>query len=103
KHKMYKAGSLGKWKTTFFYFAVPVDIARKASEFVTEEAPYAGILSVNGFGDTLVNYISTGKRAHVISKDSRPLTLHEMAKIVRDQSATLCRLATKVCKIEARK
>jgi hypothetical protein len=97
---MYLSGKLGKWKTSFFYFAVPSEIAWRATEFIDKEAPYAGVLSVKGFGDTLGQYVSVRRRARTLSKDSRALTLHEMAKIVRDQSATLCRLATKICKME---
>jgi len=86
---------------TYFYFAVPSDLANKASYLCDQLYPYAGVLRYRD-RDDYPSYVPD------VAVSRQPKTLHPKALsvgqltekqinfITRTQTATLCRLARKV-------
>jgi len=77
--------------THLFYFAVPQEIANKVKPICDEFFPYAGIMAVNGLYSHTVEVYRNPK---VLS--GRRLDVTEALRMVRGQSATICRLATRI-------
>ena len=75
--------------TTYFYFAVPREIANKAKPICDDLFPYAGIIGTNGGNDV---EIYRPAKALCFKK----LRYGDCVTIIRGQSGTVCRLASKV-------
>ena len=92
KHRFFKRGSQGIL-VAYFYFAVPKEIANKVGLLCDNLYPYAGVLGVKGYqgfqGD-----VEVYRRARLIS--NQQLSLLQVARIAKGQSATLCHLAIKL-------
>jgi len=91
KHRHFSRG-VHNLATAYFYFAVPKEIANRVGLLCGNLYPYAGVLGSYGALDGRDIYVY--RAAKLLS--SRKLTLLELGRIARDQSATLCRLAQKV-------
>ena len=77
--------------TYLFYFAVPQEIANKVKPVVDELFPYAGIIACNGLYS---HYIDVYRNPKPLC--GRRLDTTEALRMVRGQSATVCRLATRI-------
>jgi len=76
--------------TTYFYFAVPQEIANKAKPIVDELFPYAGILGCNGDQWSVRVYRSAKAMAF------KKLDYTKMLRLVYSQSGTVCRFASRI-------
>jgi hypothetical protein len=82
---------------SYFYFAVPKEIANQVGLLCGNLYPYAGVLGTNGelTDDGRAGYdVYVYKEPKLIS--GRKLSLLELARMAKEQSGTLCRLALKV-------
>ncbi len=95
KHKSFREHD-GLYPTSYFYFAVPKYIANKACFLCDSLYPYAGILGTDGhsYYDVLVY-----RNPKMLS--GRKLSLLEIVRMAREQSATLCRLAEELAGLKA--
>lgn len=93
KHRHFSRG-LHNLVTAYFYFAVPKEIANQVGLLCDNLYPYAGVLGSGGLLDPAGTDVYVYRAARLLS--SRKLTLLELGRIAKDQSATLCRLAVKV-------
>ncbi|MBA7464989.1 hypothetical protein ES707_00150 [subsurface metagenome] len=75
----------------YFYFAVPRDIANKASLICADLYPYAGVLGTNGTDEYGVVIYRQAKFL-----PGKRLTYPQVLRIIFNQSGTVCRLAKKV-------
>lgn len=94
KHRNFRDGLI-KYPTRLFYFAVPKELANKVSILCDNLYPYAGVLGSNGLGEADVEFY----------RKPRPLwgtklTFSQILRMVREQSATVCRLARKLADID---
>jgi len=89
-HKHFKDGD-SYLPVAQFYFAVPKDIANKVAYLCADLYPYAGVLGCDGNSEFNVEAHRGAKQLK-----GRKLTWRQILYLVRSQSATLCRLATKV-------
>lgn len=86
---------------TYFYFAVPLDLANKVSYLCDQLYPYAGVLSCRSNDNHLpsgldVEVFKHPKTLHPKTLYVGQLTEEQINFITRTQTATLCRLAKKV-------
>lgn len=92
----------GRYPVAYFYFAVPTDLATKVSYLCDDLYPYAGVIgckSTSQFGVEV--YKGTSQFAVEVYRKPKglkaeKLTAEQMKYLTRTQTATLCRLATKV-------
>lgn len=90
KHRNFK-DNLVSYPTHLFYFAVPKELANKVKLLCDQLYPYAGVIGSNG----LDQYDVT------IYREAKPLwgtklTFPQLLRMVREQSATICRLSRKL-------
>ncbi len=83
-----------------FYFAVPVEIARDASRIIEERYPYAGLLAVRSHYFCITPDVMVYRQAVKLPRPK--VSLLELARMSREQSATICRLLFKVNELEER-
>ena len=86
KHETFRNG---RSVTTHFYFAVPREIANKAKPICDDLFPYAGIIGSDGRYDV---EIYRPAKALCFKK----LDYTKIFRIIRGQSGTVCRLASKI-------
>jgi|GEM_PF-1807964 len=96
KHRLFREtykskGQIWLTPTYHFHFAVPRDIANKVKPICDELFPYAGILACNGLYSPSVDIYRNPKPLC-----GRRLNATEALRMVRGQSATVCRLATRI-------
>jgi len=94
KHRSYR-DNLVKYPTHLFYFAVPIALANKVKLICDQLYPYAGVLGCNGQGQFDVTVYREGR-----CLSSHRLTFPQILRMVREQSATLCRLAEAVAEFK---
>lgn len=82
-----------RWVTSRFYFAVPCELIEKACPVCEELYPYAGILGI--YGPFQVQVLRRAKR-----RDVKRLSMLMLARMAREQSGTVYRLARKVTELE---
>ena len=85
-----------KHRTWQFWFAVPRDLANQVAMECEQRYPYAGVLGVGGESGIYISAampfpVTVYRKARHLSQQRIPL--QQMARLVRDQSATVCRLA----------
>ena len=73
-----------------FYFAVPKELANDIAILCDELYPYAGVLGCRGIHDYQVEVHRKAKKF-----ECNALRQEQIDDIIRAQTATLCRLATK--------
>ena len=73
-----------------FYFAVPKELANQVSMLCDELYPYAGVLGCKGIHDYQVEVHRKPRKFQ-----SNALRQEQIDHLIRAQTATLCRLATK--------
>lgn len=78
-----------------FYFAVSEEMATRAVEIAKEYYPYAGVISSDGTGEYGVVIQLPAKQLL-----AEKLSIEQCYRMVRGQSATVCRLARDVAGIE---
>ena len=90
KHRAFRNGGI-RYPTRYFYFAVPKEIANAAKTICDDLYPYAGILSTDGSNELGVQLYRSAKPLA-----GKKLTFPQTLRMVFGQSATVCRLASKV-------
>ena len=94
KHRYLRENS-GRWPTTYFYFAVPKEIANKVAFLCENLYPYAGVLGTDGNSEhDVVVYREPKIRL------AKKLSIFDMTRMAREQSATVCRLAKRVAGLQ---
>jgi hypothetical protein len=78
-----------------FYYAVPPTISENAHEWIKEMAPYAGLLTTRHHRTSEITVRRVAPRLHEYVLDHA-----DQWELVRCQSATLVRLARRVCKLD---
>lgn len=84
---------------TYFYFAVPKELANKVAYICDDIYPYAGVLSWSNDNSSefdVVEVFKHPKTLHPKALYVGQLTEEQISFITRTQTATLCRLAKKV-------
>ena len=86
---------------TYFYFAVPKELANKVAYICDDIYPYAGVLSCSSNGNDPpsefdVEVFKHPKTLHPKALYVGQLTEEQINFVTRTQTATLCRLAKKV-------
>lgn len=81
-----------RYPTHLFYFAVPYNLADDALLICEGMFPYAGLLTNQ---ETYYGNIIIRRPAQILSRDK--LTLREIMRVVKGQSATIVRLLDEVC------
>lgn len=84
-------GDSGRYPVAHFYFAVPKDLANTVSYLCNELYPYAGVI---GCGSTSQFDVEVYRKPKTLKAEK--LTGEQLKYMTRTQTATLCRLATKV-------
>jgi len=97
KHRHLKEND-GRWPTRYFYFAVPYNIANKVSMLCDQLYPYAGVLGAKAEDEYGVVVYKEAK-----ARSARKLSLLQVTRMAREQSATLCRLAKEVAELRAKR
>lgn len=92
KHRNYR-DNLVHYPTRLFYFAVPRALANQAKLICDQLYPYAGILGCDGKGQFDVEVYREGKALF-----GQRLTFPQLLRMVREQSATVCRLAEAIAR-----
>lgn len=94
KHRHFQRDD-GIMPTRYFFFALPQTLANEAYLLCDNMFTYAGVLGVAGSSqDQVYSY----RRARQLNADRLPKKL--VINMVRSQSATICRLATKVSELK---
>lgn len=93
KHLSFRYG-LPKYPTRHFYFAVPKELANRVILVCDQLYPYAGVLGCNGIDDIDIY-------RHPKALWGKKLTFPQILHMVREQSATLCRLARDLAETKA--
>ena len=96
KHRHLKEND-SRWPTAYFYFAVPWEIANKVSMVCEQLYPYAGVLGTRG-GDEYDVAVYRQPKVRI----ARKLSLLQVTRMAREQSATVCRLAKEVAELRAK-
>lgn len=96
KHRSFRGNHI-EYPTRFFYFAVPKELANKVVLVCGQLYPYAGVIGSDGQGENEV----------VIYREPKALRGHKLSfpqilKMVREQSATLCRLARDLAEVKTK-
>jgi len=91
KHRAFRDNLPTKCVARYFYFAVPRDIANKASLICDDLYPYAGVLGANGLDEYGVEVYRQAKFL-----PGKRLSFPQVLRIIFNQSSTVCRLAKKV-------
>ena len=78
--------------TSYFYFAVPTEIANKVAFECAQLYPYAGVLGTGG-SDVAVYHRARRRQA-------KKLTLLQLSRMCYNQSGTVCRLARKAVSLQ---
>lgn len=81
-----------------FFFAVPDDLANKAFEYIDRHYPYAGLLRVSERPSYSGAYVYISRQPKILH--TRKCSLMTLTHLVKDQSATLARLALKAAGIK---
>lgn len=89
KKRKHESFRLRHTPTTYFYFAVPREIANKAKPICDDLFPYAGIIGTDGGYDVEIYRVP---KAMCLKK----LDYTNIFRLIRGQSGTVCRLAGKV-------
>jgi hypothetical protein len=93
KHRWFKeAGCSRLKKTQYFYFAVPIELANQAKPIIDDMYPYAGLLGCEMYRHTNESRIADIYRNPRLLKADK-LDIKTMLRMVRLQSATICRLS----------
>ena len=87
KHSRLRAND-GSYPTSYFYLAVPREIANRVCLVCDQIYPYAGVLGVDGLSEQNAYMYREAKRLK-----GGKLTLLQTTRMAKAQSATLCRLA----------
>ena len=82
----------GHLPTSYFYFAVPTEIANKVAFECAQLYPYAGVLGTGG-SDVAVYHRAKRRQA-------KKLTLLQLSRMCYNQSGTVCRLARKAVSLQ---
>lgn len=90
KHRSFR-DNLVKYPTRLFYFAVPRELANKVKLLCDQLYPYAGVIGSNGLGEYDVEIYREPKALW-----GGKLTFPQILRMVREQSATICRLSKKL-------
>ena len=95
----------GKWTTKYsgheFYFALPEELIDEAEHIRHTYYPYAGLISVNiqpFYGSLSMFGIRIFKSAYHFDKPKANISI--LTGLVKDQSATLTRLAVENCRLK---
>jgi len=96
KHRNYR-DNLVNYPTHLFYFAVPKALANQAVLICEQLYPYAGVLGCDGQGQFDVVVYREGKALW-----GKCLTFPQLLRMVREQSATVCRLAEALAKFKSK-
>lgn len=91
RHRHFKSND-GEYPTTYFYFAVPKEIANQVSFACGQLYPYAGVLGCPEDTNELAVEVYRSPKA----LNGKRLSIKQVIYMVRSQTATLCRLARKV-------
>lgn len=91
KHWAFRDNLPTRCVARYFYFAVPRDIANKASLICADLYPYAGVLGTNGTDEYGVVVYRQAKFL-----PGKRLTYSQVLRIIFNQSGTVCRQARKV-------
>ncbi|GAH32082.1 unnamed protein product, partial [marine sediment metagenome] len=94
KHQNYR-DNLVNYPTYLFYFAISRALANQAVLVCEQLYPYAGVLGCDGQGQFDVEVYREGKALF-----GRRLTFPQLLRMVREQSATVCRLAKDVAEFK---
>lgn len=76
-----------------FFFAVPDELTNKAIDYIDRHYPYAGLLRVSDRPNYNGLYVHISRQPKILH--TRKCSLLTLTHLVRDQSATLARLALK--------
>ena len=87
KHRSFRDG-LVSYPTRLFYFAVPKELANKVTLACDQLYPYAGVIGCDGTGQDNIDFYRQPKALW-----GKKLTFPQILHMVREQSATVCRLA----------
>jgi len=87
KHSLLSREDNGYLPTSYFYFAVPTEIANKVAFECAQLYPYAGVLGTGG------SRVAVYRR--VRQRQAKKLTLLQLSRMCYNQSGTVCRLARK--------
>jgi hypothetical protein len=98
KHVSFSCGKRDR-VTSYFYFAVPKELANKACLVCNEMYPYAGVLGTDGSRPLDVRVYRQPKEL----VPDRRLEFRDLLRMCREQSATVCRLAMKVVELRERR
>jgi hypothetical protein len=74
-----------------FYFAVPLDLVPQSQPVIADLYPYAGLLSVGTAWEQGAGVVEVVRKAYEFPRQKVPLS--RLDRLVRDVSATVCRLA----------
>lgn len=96
KHRSFR-GNDRLYPTNHFYFAVPKEIANKTTLICDELYPYAGVLGVNG-----EDYYGVQEYRRPTMLRFEKLAPLQIVRMVRGQSATVCRLAEEVARLKGK-
>lgn len=91
KHRAFRDNLPTRCVARHFYFAVPRNIANKASLICDDLYPYAGVLGLNGLDEYGVEVYRQAKFL-----PGKRLSFPQVLRIIFNQSSTVCRLAKKV-------
>lgn len=90
KHRCFRENK-GRYPTTYFYFAVPKEVANKVSMLCENLYPYAGVLGTDGES---YHDVEVYRQPKILI--AKKLSFLQITRMAREQSATLCRLAERV-------
>ena len=97
KHRDFSRNSR-VYPTKYFYFAVPKAIGNEVSYLCADIYPYAGVLASDGddyFG------VEVYRQPKLLM--GRKLSALQLGRMMKEQSATICRLAEKLTKLNGGK
>lgn len=95
-HHEHFSRDTGHLSITHFYFAVPKELANKVAYLCDDLYPYAGVIGCPGISSGQELYLGIEVHRKPRNLKGGIVTDEQIKYIERSQSATLCRLATKV-------
>ena len=98
KHRYMKEERYSFYPVSFFYFAVPENIANDITYNCEQLYPYAGVIRVKGITQDDVSF---SRRGRVMCTEK--MSLRDIAEIVRQQSGTIARLARDVALLKQKR
>lgn len=99
KHQVYSRQLRRGLPICYFYFAVPRDLGVKAALICDQRYPYAGVIGTDGEPNTagmLGHDIGFYRKARLVLPEIRKASIKDIRTLIKDQSGTVCRLASKV-------